>query len=60
MIGGAASSLFWVIQGIYMTKYCLAVPENKKGKYFSLANVILNSRIAIGPLITMIGLGMGN
>lgn len=42
-----------------MTEYTSKLPENKRGKYFSLSNIIINLRLIIGPLITMVGLGMG-
>lgn len=60
VVGGLGSGLFWVLQGIYMTNYCKNVATHEKGKYFSLANVILSSRIVMAPLLTMIGLGFGN
>lgn len=60
MIGGVASVIFWILNGVYMTSYCEPVVANKKGRYFSLANVILNLRAIIGPALTIIGLGMGS
>ena len=60
VIGGAASGLYWVLNGVYMAEYCRSLPENKKGWYFSISNIIMNSRGVIGPIITMVGLGLGN
>jgi hypothetical protein len=60
MIGGAASGMFWVLNGIYMANYCRNLAENKKGFYFSLSSVVFNARLIIAPILTIVGLGLGN
>lgn len=59
-IGGVASGLYWVLNGVYMAEYCKSLPQNKKGWYFSISNIIMNSRVVFGSFLTMLGLGMGN
>jgi len=43
-----------------MANFCREYPENAKGRFFSIANDILNFRLILAPLLIIFGLGLGN
>ena len=60
IIGGSASSILWVLYGLYMVEFCSGIDPHKKGYYFGVSTAIINLRSILGPILTIFGLGLGN